>query len=73
MLIPFGRERKFHLYSINLNKWSIHFFKYPTKIVLSAFRIFNVYMETGMLSDLDIIDNLGSAMLLSDKLTFLGK
>ncbi|XP_065065550.1 nuclear pore complex protein Nup85-like [Rhopilema esculentum] len=40
---------------------------------LLAEKIFTQYMETGTLSDLDIIDNLGSAMLLSDKLTFLGK
>ena len=29
-------------------------------------------MESGILYDLDVIDNLGSAVLLSDKLTFLG-
>ena len=30
-------------------------------------------MGTGTLYDLDVIDSLGSAMLLSDKLIFLGK
>ena len=30
-------------------------------------------METGTLYDLDVIDSLGPAMLLSDRLTFLGK
>ncbi len=42
-------------------------------IIWICFRIFNHYMETGMLSHLDLMNNLGSAMLLSDKLTFLGK
>eukprot|EP00794_Sanderia_malayensis_P008966 gene8967-9923_t len=40
---------------------------------LLAERIFNHYMETGLLSHLDVMSNIGSAMLLSDKLTFLGK
>uniref|UniRef100_A0A6I8SGL1 Nuclear pore complex protein Nup85 n=1 Tax=Xenopus tropicalis TaxID=8364 RepID=A0A6I8SGL1_XENTR len=31
------------------------------------------YSERGNFTDLDLIDNLGSAMLLSDRLTFLGK
>ncbi|KAJ7316009.1 hypothetical protein JRQ81_002171 [Phrynocephalus forsythii] len=31
------------------------------------------YCERGCFSDLDLIDNLGSSMLLSDRLTFLGK
>ncbi|XP_075033956.1 nuclear pore complex protein Nup85 [Mixophyes fleayi] len=31
------------------------------------------YCERGRFSDLDLIDNLGPAMLLSDRLTFLGK
>jgi len=38
-----------------------------------AERIFIEYMDTGTLYDLDVIDSLGPAMLLSDKLTFLGK
>ena len=31
------------------------------------------YCSSGGFSNLDLIDNLGSAMLLSDRLTFLGK
>ena len=31
------------------------------------------YRQDGDFSNLDLIDNLGSAMLLSDRLTFLGK
>ena len=33
----------------------------------------NHYMETGTFLQCDLIDNLGSSMLLSNKLTFLGK
>ncbi|XP_044154298.1 nuclear pore complex protein Nup85 [Bufo gargarizans] len=36
-------------------------------------RFLKDYCERGRFSDLDLIDNLGSAMLLSDRLTFLGK
>uniref|UniRef100_A0AAY5KIJ7 Nuclear pore complex protein Nup85 n=1 Tax=Esox lucius TaxID=8010 RepID=A0AAY5KIJ7_ESOLU len=36
-------------------------------------RFLQDYCANGAFSDLDLIDNLGSAMLLSDRLTFLGK
>ncbi|KAM3921196.1 nuclear pore complex protein Nup85 [Leptodactylus fuscus] len=36
-------------------------------------RFLKDYCERGRFSDLDLIDNLGPAMLLSDRLTFLGK
>ncbi|KAM7443262.1 Nucleoporin nup85 [Porites harrisoni] len=36
-------------------------------------RFLSEYCKSGGFSNLDLIDNLGSAMLLSDRLTFLGK
>lgn len=36
-------------------------------------RFLKDYCERGCFSDLDLIDNLGPAMLLSDRLTFLGE
>lgn len=36
-------------------------------------RFLTEYCKSGGFSNLDLIDNLGSAMLLSDRLTFLGK
>lgn len=36
-------------------------------------RFLSEYCQSGGFSNLDLIDNLGSAMLLSDRLTFLGK
>lgn len=40
----------------------IHFFRYLTE-----------YSQGGQFSNLDLLDNLGPAMLLSSRLTFLGK
>lgn len=36
------------------------------------YRFLSEYCKSGGFSNLDLIDNLGSAMLLSDRLTFLG-
>lgn len=36
-------------------------------------RFLRDYCERGCFSDLDLIDNLGPAMMLSDRLTFLGE
>ena len=36
------------------------------------FRFLSEYNENGSFSNLDLIDNLGSSMLLSSRLTFLG-
>lgn len=36
-------------------------------------RFLKDYCERGTFSDLDLIDNLGSSMLISDRLTFLGE
>uniref|UniRef100_A0A3Q2VF39 Nuclear pore complex protein Nup85 n=1 Tax=Haplochromis burtoni TaxID=8153 RepID=A0A3Q2VF39_HAPBU len=41
--------------------------------VYLCFRFLQDYCAKGTFSDLDLIDNLGPAMLLSDRLTFLGK
>lgn len=41
--------------------------------VLFSPRFLKDYCERGSFSDLDLIDNLGPSMLLSDRLTFLGK
>lgn len=40
--------------------------------VYLCFRFLQDYCAKGTFSDLDLIDNLGPAMLLSDRLTFLG-
>ena len=39
---------------------------------VTNFRFLLEYTESGDFSNLDLIDNLGSSMLLSSKLTFLG-
>lgn len=39
----------------------------------AACRFLRDYSERGCFSDLDLIDNLGPAMMLSDRLTFLGE
>ena len=47
----------------------------PSKLLLFYFllRFLKDYCERGCFSDLDLIDNLGPSMLLSDRLTFLGE
>lgn len=41
--------------------------------VLYSLRFLQDYCSRGTFSDLDLIDNLGPDMLLSDRLTFLGR
>lgn len=45
---------------------------YRLFIFICLFRFLQDYCVKGTFSDLDLIDNLGPAMLLSDRLTFLG-
>lgn len=45
---------------------------YYIYIIICLFRFLQDYCVKGTFSDLDLIDNLGPAMLLSDRLTFLG-
>lgn len=52
--------------------WSIRA-KDAAFATLISDRFLKDYCERGRFSDLDLIDNLGPAMLLSDRLTFLGK
>ncbi|XP_021068407.1 nuclear pore complex protein Nup85 [Mus pahari] len=52
--------------------WSIRA-KDAAFATLVSDRFLRDYCERGCFSDLDLIDNLGSAMILSDRLTFLGK
>ncbi|KAG8446152.1 hypothetical protein GDO86_013854 [Hymenochirus boettgeri] len=52
--------------------WSIRA-KDAAFATLISDRFLKDYCERGNFSDIDLIDNLGSAMLLSDRLTFLGK
>uniref|UniRef100_A0A8C9VCH7 Nuclear pore complex protein Nup85 n=1 Tax=Scleropages formosus TaxID=113540 RepID=A0A8C9VCH7_SCLFO len=52
--------------------WSIRA-KDAAFATLISERFLQDYCTHGTFSDLDLIDNLGSAMLLSDRLTFLGK
>uniref|UniRef100_A0A1A7WRF3 Nuclear pore complex protein Nup85 n=1 Tax=Iconisemion striatum TaxID=60296 RepID=A0A1A7WRF3_9TELE len=52
--------------------WSIRA-KDAAFATLISERFLQDYCAKGTFSDLDLIDNLGSAMLLSDRLTFLGK
>lgn len=52
--------------------WSIRA-KDAAFATLVSDRFLRDYCERGCFSDLDLIDNLGSAMMLSDRLTFLGK
>lgn len=52
--------------------WSIRA-KDAAFATLISERFLQDYCARGMFSDLDLIDNLGPAMLLSDRLTFLGK
>ncbi|XP_066442218.1 nuclear pore complex protein Nup85 [Eleutherodactylus coqui] len=52
--------------------WSIRA-KDAAFATLISDRFLKDYYEQGSFSDLDLIDNLGPAMLLSDRLTFLGK
>uniref|UniRef100_A0A3Q3J4L5 Nuclear pore complex protein Nup85 n=1 Tax=Monopterus albus TaxID=43700 RepID=A0A3Q3J4L5_MONAL len=52
--------------------WSIRA-KDAAFATLISERFLQDYCTRGMFSDLDLIDNLGPAMLLSDRLTFLGK
>lgn len=52
--------------------WSIRA-KDAAFATLISERFLQDYCSKGTFSDLDLIDNLGSAMLLSDRLTFLGK
>ncbi|XP_061159320.1 nuclear pore complex protein Nup85 isoform X2 [Syngnathus typhle] len=52
--------------------WSIRA-KDAAFATLISERYLQDYSARGTFSDLDLIDNLGSAMLLSDRLTFLGK
>uniref|UniRef100_A0A3B3QM11 Nuclear pore complex protein Nup85 n=1 Tax=Paramormyrops kingsleyae TaxID=1676925 RepID=A0A3B3QM11_9TELE len=52
--------------------WSIRA-KDAAFATLISERFLQEYCSHGTFSDLDLIDNLGSAMLLSDRLTFLGK
>ncbi|XP_075702838.1 nuclear pore complex protein Nup85 isoform X2 [Rhinoderma darwinii] len=52
--------------------WSIRA-KDASFATLVSDRFLKDYCELGRFSDLDLIDNLGPAMLLSDRLTFLGK
>ena len=49
-----------------------YFFPSGFKIVHVRVRFLQDYCARGTFSDLDLIDNLGPAMLLSDRLTFLG-
>lgn len=42
------------------------------RLCVSVLRFLQDYCAKGTFSDLDLIDNLGPAMLLSDRLTFLG-
>lgn len=49
----------------------LHSVKVGLKVCLSV-RFLQDYCIRGTFSDLDLIDNLGPAMLLSDRLTFLG-
>ncbi|KAJ6660311.1 hypothetical protein lerEdw1_017734 [Lerista edwardsae] len=52
--------------------WSIRA-KDAAFATLISDRFLKDYCERGTFSDLDLIDNLGSSMLISDRLTFLGK
>ncbi|XP_027811531.1 nuclear pore complex protein Nup85 [Marmota flaviventris] len=52
--------------------WSIRA-KDAAFATLVSDRFLRDYCEQGCFSDLDLIDNLGPAMMLSDRLTFLGK
>ncbi|XP_034497034.1 nuclear pore complex protein Nup85 isoform X2 [Ailuropoda melanoleuca] len=52
--------------------WSIRA-KDAAFATLVSDRFLRDYCERGSFSDLDLIDNLGPAMMLSDRLTFLGK
>uniref|UniRef100_A0A8D2LE44 Nuclear pore complex protein Nup85 n=1 Tax=Varanus komodoensis TaxID=61221 RepID=A0A8D2LE44_VARKO len=52
--------------------WSIRA-KDAAFATLVSDRFLKEYCEKGTFSDLDLIDNLGPSMLLSDRLTFLGK
>ncbi|CAH2302430.1 nuclear pore complex Nup85 [Pelobates cultripes] len=52
--------------------WSIRA-KDAAFATLISDRFLNDYCERGKFSDLDLLDNLGPTMLLSDRLTFLGK
>uniref|UniRef100_A0A2I3RUY9 Nuclear pore complex protein Nup85 n=1 Tax=Pan troglodytes TaxID=9598 RepID=A0A2I3RUY9_PANTR len=52
--------------------WSIRA-KDAAFATLVSDRFLRDYCERGCFSDLDLIDNLGPAMMLSDRLTFLGK
>uniref|UniRef100_A0A5F8GIF8 Nuclear pore complex protein Nup85 n=1 Tax=Monodelphis domestica TaxID=13616 RepID=A0A5F8GIF8_MONDO len=52
--------------------WSIRA-KDAAFATLVSDRFLKDYCERGSFSDLDLIDNLGPAMMLSDRLTFLGK
>uniref|UniRef100_A0A670JGM8 Nuclear pore complex protein Nup85 n=1 Tax=Podarcis muralis TaxID=64176 RepID=A0A670JGM8_PODMU len=52
--------------------WSIRA-KDAAFATLISDRFLKEYCERGSFSDLDLIDNLGPSMLLSDRLTFLGK
>ncbi|KAM9006653.1 nuclear pore complex protein Nup85 isoform X1 [Sarcophilus harrisii] len=52
--------------------WSIRA-KDAAFATLVSDRFLKDYCERGSFSDLDLIDNLGAAMMLSDRLTFLGK
>lgn len=45
---------------------------YRLFVCMCLFRFLQDYSVRGTFSDLDLIDNLGPAMLLSDRLTFLG-
>lgn len=45
---------------------------YRLFVFICLFRFLQDYCVRGTFSDLDLIDNLGPAMLLSDRLTFLG-
>ena len=46
---------------------------FPKMYFFELNRFLSEYCKSGGFSNLDLIDNLGSAMLLSDRLTFLGK
>lgn len=48
--------------------WDCHFDRH-----MGPYRFLRDYSERGCFSDLDLIDNLGPAMMLSDRLTFLGE
>ncbi|KAG9466903.1 hypothetical protein GDO78_015923 [Eleutherodactylus coqui] len=60
-------------FSIVTNNW--WFVAHLTDLLdhCQLFQFLKDYYEQGSFSDLDLIDNLGPAMLLSDRLTFLGK